>query len=115
MPYEDLSESARHALLPRENKQLFWLSWSMIYSEVCKRSQSGMVQDQCILSDLKLLLEKKGLNSFTGLSGIKKFHRIIGYIVVIAQKICGMVYLQQYIAIGNMVEGEKNRWILGKF
>ena len=26
MPYEDLSESARHALLPRENKQLFWLS-----------------------------------------------------------------------------------------
>ena len=45
----------------------------MIYSEVCKRSQSGMVQDQCILSDLKLLLEKKGLNSFTGLSGIKSF------------------------------------------
>lgn len=61
----------------------------MIYSEVCKRSQSGMVQDQCILSDLKLLLEKKGLNSFTGLSGIKKFHRIIGYIVVIAQKYVG--------------------------
>ena len=44
----------------------------MIYSEVCKRSQSGMVH-QCILSDLKLLLEKKGLNSFTGLSGIKSF------------------------------------------
>lgn len=72
MPYEDLSESAKHALLPREKKQLFWLSWSMIYGEVCKWSQSGTIQDQCILSDLKLLLEKKELNSFTGLLGIKQ-------------------------------------------
>ncbi|CAM4193613.1 hypothetical protein BAMA_23995 [Bacillus manliponensis] len=72
IPYKDLSESAKHALLPREKKQLFWLSWSMIYSEVCKWSKSGTVQDQCILFDLKLLLERKELNSFIGLSGIKQ-------------------------------------------
>ncbi|MED0971733.1 hypothetical protein [Bacillus paramycoides] len=72
MPHGELLDSTNHARLSEEEKKIFWLSWSMIYSMVCEWIPYGTVQDQCILYDLKLLLEKKGLNSFSGLSRVEE-------------------------------------------
>ncbi|MGE6597633.1 hypothetical protein [Bacillus proteolyticus] len=75
MPLGELLDSAKHARVSEEGKKIFWLSWSMIYSTVCEWITYGTVQDQWILSDLKLLLEKKGLNSFSGLSRIEEVQK----------------------------------------
>ncbi|MGD6891217.1 hypothetical protein [Bacillus mobilis] len=72
MPHVELLDSSVHVRLPDAEKKIFWLSWSMIYSAVCEWIEYGTMQDQCILYDLKLLLEKKGLNNFSGLSGLEE-------------------------------------------
>jgi len=75
IPHVELLDSSVHARLPDAEKKMFWLSWSMIYSTVCEWIPYGTAQDQCILYDLKLLLEKKGLNSFSGLSRLEEVEK----------------------------------------
>ncbi|MEW9052069.1 MAG: hypothetical protein AB2392_13000 [Neobacillus sp.] len=67
IPREKMLESLRHVQgvdFPKD--QLYWLSWREIHNVVARLKEFDTLQDQYLVTDLKWLLEKKGLQSFNG-------------------------------------------------
>lgn len=67
LPSQEITESIQHIQgihFPKE--QFYWLSWREIHNTISKIKGYCTTQDSKLLYDLKKLLEKKGLQSFSG-------------------------------------------------
>lgn len=67
MHFKEIKDSIRYVRgIDFPIDQLYWLSWKEIFNCINKFSNFKTRQDELLLTDLKKLLVRKGLNSFIG-------------------------------------------------
>lgn len=66
-PFDEVRESINHLKSHSFSIEgIYWLTWREIHHTLSKISHYKTNQNEKLLSDLKRVLEKKGLNSFNG-------------------------------------------------
>lgn len=69
-PYESIKTSVQHVqYINYPVTEIFWLTWRGIHTILNEITDDKTFQDSILLNDIKLLLQKKGLKSFTGFAG----------------------------------------------